>query len=185
MKTNDAFVAFGELLLRLSAPDHENLLQSPSLKVFVGGAEANVAVSLAQMGHQTRFASVIPANHLGRGARNELRRTMTVLPEATPVNVNTAPPEVIAALVPGMSLSQAQAMTGERDRGNWFNNAGDFANRLAGTGVKGAAPAVATNSGWFLATGTVAYERARISLHALMRSSPPAAPDTLWTRENP
>jgi len=118
-------------------------------------------------------------------ARNELRRTMTVLPEATPVNVNTAPPEVIAALVPGMSLSQAQAMTGERDRGNWFNNAGDFANRLAGTGVKGAAPAVATNSGWFLATGTVAYERARISLHALMRSSPPAAPDTLWTRENP
>ncbi|KGD92447.1 general secretion pathway protein GspK [Achromobacter sp. RTa] len=118
-------------------------------------------------------------------ARNELRRTMTVLPEATPVNVNTAPPEVIAALVPGMSLSQAQAMTGERDRGNWFNNAGDFANRLAGTGVKGAAPAVATNSGWFLATGTVTYERARISMHALMRSSPPAAPETLWTRENP
>lgn len=74
MKTNDAFVAFGELLLRLSAPGHENLLQSPELKIFIGGAEANVCVSLAQFGHQTRFASVIPANHLGRGARNELRR---------------------------------------------------------------------------------------------------------------
>lgn len=74
MKTDQVFVAFGELLLRLSAPGHENLLQSPELKVFIGGAEANVAVSLAQLGHETRFASVIPANHLGRGARNELRR---------------------------------------------------------------------------------------------------------------
>ncbi|ASC68206.1 general secretion pathway protein GspK [Achromobacter denitrificans] len=118
-------------------------------------------------------------------ARAELRRTMTVLPLATPVNVNTAPAEVLAALVPGMSLSQARSLAGERDRGNWFNNAGDFANRLAGTGIKTPAPAVATSSAWFLATGTVAYERARISMQALMRSTPPAAPDTIWTRENP
>jgi len=122
---------------------------------------------------------------LDPSARSELRRTTTVLPAATPVNVNTAPAEVIAALVPGMSLSQARTLAGERDRGNWFNNAGDFANRLAGTGVKGAAPTVATNSGWFLATGTVVYERARISMQALVRSAPPAAPDTIWTRENP
>ncbi|MDH1303475.1 type II secretion system minor pseudopilin GspK [Achromobacter sp. GD03932] len=118
-------------------------------------------------------------------ARNELRRTMTVLPVATSVNVNTAPAEVLAALVPGLSLSQARSMAGERDRGNWFNNSGDFANRLAGAGVKTPAPAVATTSGWFLASGTVAYERARISMQALLRSSPPAAPDTLWTREIP
>lgn len=117
--------------------------------------------------------------------RNALRRTMTVLPVATSVNVNTAPPEVIAALVPGLSLSQARALTGERDRGNWFNNSSDFANRLAATGVKTPAPAVTTASGWFLASGAVVYERARVSMQALIRSAPPAAPDTLWTRENP
>ncbi|WP_447981451.1 type II secretion system minor pseudopilin GspK [Achromobacter kerstersii] len=117
--------------------------------------------------------------------RNEMRRTMTVLPTATSVNVNTAPAEVIAALVPGLSLAQARAMTGERDRGNWFNNAGDFANRLAGTGIEGAAPTVTTASGWFMASGTVVYERARVSMQALVRSAPPAAPDTIWTRENP
>ncbi|WP_238923414.1 type II secretion system minor pseudopilin GspK [Achromobacter ruhlandii] len=117
--------------------------------------------------------------------RNELRRTMTVLPVATSVNVNTAPPEVVAALVPGLSLSQARALTGERDRGNWFNNSGDFANRLAATGVKGPVPAVTTASGWFMASGAVVYERARVSMQALMRSAPPAAPDTIWTRENP
>ncbi|NMK48543.1 type II secretion system protein GspK, partial [Achromobacter sp. Bel] len=117
--------------------------------------------------------------------RNALRRTMTVLPVATSVNVNTAPAEVIAALVPGLSLSQARAMTGERDRGNWFNNAGDFNNRLAGTGVEGPAPTVTTASGWFMASGTVVYERARVSMQALVRSAPPAAPDTIWTRETP
>jgi general secretion pathway protein K len=117
--------------------------------------------------------------------RNEMRRTMTVLPVATSVNVNTAPPEVVAALVPGLSLSQARALTGERDRGNWFNNSGDFANRLAATGVKGPVPAVTTASGWFMASGAVVYERARVSMQALIRSAPPAAPDTIWTRENP
>lgn len=117
--------------------------------------------------------------------RNEMRRTMTVLPVATSVNVNTAPPEVVAALVPGLSLSQAHALTGERDRGNWFNNSGDFANRLAATGVKGPVPAVTTASGWFMASGAVVYERARVSMQALIRSAPPAAPDTIWTRENP
>ncbi len=117
--------------------------------------------------------------------RNALRRTMTLLPAATSVNVNTAPAEVIAALVPGLSLAQARAMAGERDRGNWFNNTGDFANRLAGTGVKTPAPAVSTNSGWFLASGAVVYERARVSMQALVRSAPPATPDTIWTREIP
>ena len=122
---------------------------------------------------------------LDPSVRNELRRTMTVLPVSTSVNVNTAPAEVIAALVPGLSLSQARTMAGERDRGNWFNNGGDFANRLTGAGIKAPAPTVVTTSAWFLASGTVAYERARISMQALLRSSPPAAPDTLWTREIP
>lgn len=122
---------------------------------------------------------------LDPSVRNALRRTMTVLPVSTSVNVNTAPAEVIAALVPGLSLSQARTMAGERDRGNWFNNGGDFANRLTGAGIKAPAPTVVTTSAWFLASGTVAYERARISMQALLRSSPPAAPDTLWTREIP
>lgn len=44
-------VCFGELLLRLGAPGRELLLQTPQLQVHVGGAEANVAVSLASLGH--------------------------------------------------------------------------------------------------------------------------------------
>jgi 2-dehydro-3-deoxygluconokinase len=67
-------VCFGELLLRLSAAGSERLLQSPSLDICVGGAEANVAVSLANFGHDVRFASVVAANPLGSAALGELRR---------------------------------------------------------------------------------------------------------------
>ncbi|MFN4184283.1 MAG: sugar kinase [Hyphomonas sp.] len=67
-------VCFGELLLRLTAPGAQRLLQSWSLDVCVGGAEANVGVSLAAFGHEVRFASVVADNPLGAAALGELRR---------------------------------------------------------------------------------------------------------------
>jgi 2-dehydro-3-deoxygluconokinase len=67
-------LCFGELMLRLGPPLGELLLQSPQLTVRVGGAEANVAVSLAKLGATCAFASVLPDNPLGRAARDEVRR---------------------------------------------------------------------------------------------------------------
>lgn len=67
-------VCFGELLLRLTAPGNERLLQSWSLDVCVGGAEANVAVSLAGFGHRVSLASIVTDNRLGEAALGELRR---------------------------------------------------------------------------------------------------------------
>lgn len=67
-------VCFGELLLRLAAPGREVLLQSPRLDVFVAGAEANVGVGLARLGHKVSMVTVIPDNPLGHGALGELRR---------------------------------------------------------------------------------------------------------------
>ena len=67
-------VCFGELLLRLTAPGRELLLQTPRLDVHVGGAEANVAVGLASLGHSTAMASRVPASRLGEAALGYLRR---------------------------------------------------------------------------------------------------------------
>jgi len=67
-------VCFGELLLRMSAPGRELLLQSPQLAVHAGGAEANVGVSLAHLGHAVAAVSTVPANPLGEYAVGELRR---------------------------------------------------------------------------------------------------------------
>ena len=67
-------VCFGELLLRLNAPGRELLLQTGQLRVYVGGAEANVAVSLARFGHATSMVSVVPDSPLGAACIGELRR---------------------------------------------------------------------------------------------------------------
>ncbi|HEY0114172.1 MAG TPA: sugar kinase [Allosphingosinicella sp.] len=67
-------VCFGELLLRLTAPGRELLLQTPRLDVHIGGAEANVAVGLACLGHSTSAVSRVPANALGEAATGYLRR---------------------------------------------------------------------------------------------------------------
>ena len=67
-------ICFGELLLRLNAPGRELLLQRGQLRVYVGGAEANVAVSLAHLGHSTSMVSVVPDSALGAACIAELRR---------------------------------------------------------------------------------------------------------------
>ncbi|WP_101925681.1 MULTISPECIES: sugar kinase [Luteimonas] len=67
-------LCFGELLLRLGAPGREPLLQTRALQVHVGGAEANVAVSLARFGHDSAMAGTVADNALGVAALGELRR---------------------------------------------------------------------------------------------------------------
>jgi 2-dehydro-3-deoxygluconokinase len=67
------FLAFGEIMLRLSPPGRELLMQSPRFDVWVAGAEANVATQLARLGHDVGFASRVPDNDLGRAAIDTLR----------------------------------------------------------------------------------------------------------------
>jgi 2-dehydro-3-deoxygluconokinase len=67
-------VCFGELLLRLAAPGRELLLQSGRLNAHIGGAEANVAVGLAHLGHDASIVSQVPDNVLGEAAVQYLRR---------------------------------------------------------------------------------------------------------------
>lgn len=67
-------VTAGELMLRLKSPGFERLFQSPMLEATFGGAEANVAVSLAHFGVDARFVSAVPANAIGDACIAELRR---------------------------------------------------------------------------------------------------------------
>lgn len=67
-------VTFGEIMLRLKSPGHERFFQSPSLEATFGGAESNVAVSLAAFGLDAAFVTALPANPIGDSAVGELRR---------------------------------------------------------------------------------------------------------------
>ncbi|MCL2725314.1 MAG: sugar kinase [Polyangiaceae bacterium] len=73
MKGKPKAVTFGELLLRLSPPGHERFMQSPTLQASFGGAEANVAVSLAQFGLDSHFITRLPTNAIGDAAVRALR----------------------------------------------------------------------------------------------------------------
>jgi 2-dehydro-3-deoxygluconokinase len=67
-------VCFGEVLLRLAAPGRQLLLQTGHFDAHVGGAEANVAVSLSKFGHASAMVTRLPDNPLGRACLGELRR---------------------------------------------------------------------------------------------------------------
>ncbi len=62
------YAAFGETMLRLAAPGHERLLQSPAFQASFGGGESNVLASLALHGLRTRFLGALPDNDIGRAA---------------------------------------------------------------------------------------------------------------------
>jgi 2-dehydro-3-deoxygluconokinase len=66
-------VCFGEIMLRLSPPGFERLFQSRVLGASFGGGEANVAVSLAQFGHESHYVTRVPANAIGDAALKVLR----------------------------------------------------------------------------------------------------------------
>ena len=70
---NAAIVCFGELLLRLSAPRRELLLQSARLDVHFGGAEANVR-GLARLGHDTAMITASRITRSAEAASAYLRR---------------------------------------------------------------------------------------------------------------
>jgi 2-dehydro-3-deoxygluconokinase len=66
-------VTFGEIMLRLSPPGFERLLQSPVLGATFGGGEANVAVSLAHFGLDSHYVTRLPKHAIGEAAVRALR----------------------------------------------------------------------------------------------------------------
>lgn len=67
-------VTMGEIMLRLSTEGNRRFLQSDAFEVCYGGGEANVAVSLANYGHDACFVSKLPVHEIGQSAVNSLRK---------------------------------------------------------------------------------------------------------------
>lgn len=67
-------VTMGEIMLRLSTPNNEKFIQADEFDVCYGGGEANVAVSLANYGHDAEFVTKVPENPIGDCAVAALRK---------------------------------------------------------------------------------------------------------------
>ena len=67
------FITMGELLLRLSPPNYEKIRTTGDFKVSYGGAEANVAASLSNLGVDASYFTVVPDSSIGKAAIRYLR----------------------------------------------------------------------------------------------------------------
>jgi general secretion pathway protein K len=112
--------------------------------------------------------------------RARLRPYITALPGFTAVNVNTAPAEVLAAVVEGLDLGGAQLLVAQRDRA-YFRNSDDFLKRLP-RGVDAAAGDIGVNSNYFMATLRVTIGGAQARGKALLARSASGWPDIVWRK---
>jgi len=67
-------ITFGELMLRLAPENYLRFVQSEKYEATFGGAEANVAVSLANYGIDVAFVTKLPTHEIGQSAVNSLRK---------------------------------------------------------------------------------------------------------------
>ncbi|SCU75647.1 Type II secretion system protein K [Cupriavidus necator] len=115
---------------------------------------------------------------------------VTVLPERTPVNANTAEAEVLAAVIDKLPLERARELVRQRDRA-YFNNLGNLQTQLAAV----APQADAANLGnlldvrthYFLVYGLVRHERAtRLQVSLVFRGEPLGSANTtrvVWIQD--
>ncbi|WP_236529499.1 type II secretion system minor pseudopilin GspK [Pseudomonas syringae] len=111
-----------------------------------------------------------------------LQAYISVLPAPTWVNGNTASAEVLSAVVPQLSLSQAHGLVAERDSGQWFINRGDFVNRLHLPQVAVDTVQVGITSEWFRLQGQARREQRRVTMDALLHRPEERQPQVIWSR---
>ena len=112
--------------------------------------------------------------------RTRLRLYVTALPGFTAVNVNTAPPEVLAAVVEGLDLGVAQALVAQRDRA-YYRDRDDFSKRLP-RGTAAAAEDISVSSDYFMATLRVTIGGAQASGKVLLARTGSGWPVVLWRK---
>jgi general secretion pathway protein K len=96
-----------------------------------------------------------------------LRPFVAVLPEPGPINVNFAPAEVLAAVIPDMTLADARLLVQQRDA-HPFTSVEEFRQHLPHGGQQVSETDITVNSRYFMATGRARFGNAQVSIEALL-----------------
>ncbi len=118
---------FAALFERLGLPLAELQTLAQQLQTSLQANKAGQA--LANPGTVTQSAAALLPQQtaqliwlgLSPSTLSALQPHITVLPEATPVNLNTASAEVLSAMLPGLDLASARQAVTQRQRGHWAN----------------------------------------------------------------
>jgi len=110
-----------------------------------------------------------------------LRPFVTALPQPTPVNVNTAPAEVLAAAIADLPLDQARALVAAR-KGRHFKDLADFRARLPETVTQVNEAVLSVGSRYFRVSGHARFGRAKVGYEALLERESTAWPKLVWQK---
>lgn len=108
----------------------------------------------------------------------QLRPYVSILPKSGPINVNTAPPQIIAALSDTMTLDQAHVVAATRDHA-YFRNVGDLRNAMdnkPGLDER----QVSFASQYFLVVVQIRHDRVALESHALFERNGQNFPNLVW-----
>ena len=117
-----------------------------------------------------------------------IRPFVIVLPERTPVNVNTASAEVLAAVIPNFSLSEANALLARRRNVPW-SDIGMFTTEL-GANRPVVPGSLSVKSNWFIVNSRIRLERAALNAQSLIQredntlAAGGAGVKIVWVRQN-
>jgi len=111
----------------------------------------------------------------------QLMDLVIFLPRPTPVNVNTASAEVLAAVIDTFSPAEAAALVKSRDAAS-FRDIADFRNRLAGKSRFVSASDTSVTTNYFLVNGKVGLARAGLEMLALIERNG-STTKLIWIRE--
>ena len=96
-----------------------------------------------------------------------LRPFVVILPAPTPVNLNTAPAEVLAAVFSNLPLDAARSLVRTRDQA-WFKQVADVEARMPGAGGDATPTHVSITTSYFELEGRVQVGRAELAVAALI-----------------
>ena len=163
-----------------SSLDAKQVVVYRRLLALLGFADNEVATMVAAMADGP--LADIDELALRQGYDSErlarLRSFLTAAPVVAPVNVNTASAEVLAAMVPGLSLDAARAIVGERQQ-RPFKDMDDFVVRSGRPDAN--TQTLSVSSRYFLARVRARYGEAMVQMQVMLDRRN-IWPEILWQK---
>ncbi len=72
-EANNKFLTIGEIMMRLTPPDYNKIRATDTFMINYGGSEANIALSLSNLGIDSSFFTVVPNHAVGKSAIGMLK----------------------------------------------------------------------------------------------------------------
>ena len=181
---------FGKLLANVGlnsslAQAAANLMASAQGQSAVGGAGGGLAT---QGSDSKRPMTIVQPEDLlavpGFTVEmlGKLRDFIIVLPRATPININTAPAEVLSARIDTLSPAEAAGIVISRKTA-YFRSKAELLSRLSVQPASLGDTEVSVGSNFFLVYGDVRLSRAALQVQSLIERTQ-AGTNLIWIREN-